>query len=161
MYVCKRGHVHRGAWVEKFEGLKCISKTNMRDSLKLRKMVVQDPDSKQLASLHPYFVTSFCDVQGNLESVKLREVYKQAGVKAPETDYPDDLLKSIKENLLLLNAYLEAIHGSAVHKVVTVPRSPQRRSLRRTTPKQRRGSASNGAGAASSVKPSTVKSKPA
>jgi hypothetical protein len=48
----------------------------------------------------------FCDSLGKISPTKVRHTYMLAGLLSPESDDPRTLLRSIYQNMVLLNAYL-------------------------------------------------------
>jgi hypothetical protein len=81
----------------------------MLDSTKLMKMTQIDSNGK-IQTLHSSFTKAngrFCDSRGMLVAAKVRHVYMMAGLLSPATDMRADLLSSINNNIVLLNAYLE------------------------------------------------------
>ena len=48
----------------------------------------------------------FCDTLGKISPTKVRHTYMLAGLLSPESDDPKVLLRSIYQNIILLNAFL-------------------------------------------------------
>jgi hypothetical protein len=48
----------------------------------------------------------FCDTLGKISPTKVRHTYMLAGLLSPESDDPRTLLRSIYQNIILLNAFL-------------------------------------------------------